>query len=296
MNTRKILLAGVCVICTPAVLRAAPSSSGFFAEVNFGGTYNRFNEQFRHNDVEKKDQVEFVKEHKNAFFVGANLGYGYELPCGFYVGAKVYGLYNTAEIEPKDNITSNIGKVFAFNTMYDHLKARPQLSYGAAIMIGGRMIPNLLVYGQCGFEGTYWKIEQRVIATGQNGNNSVVTALVNKANTALPEITIGSGTVRGTAEDGEEIKRNAFSIVPGIGAKYFFNSGMYVGVDAGVSIGIFREIEAKNIKGGKYEYKEPGEEWDDLDKEDMPSLSNSGKIYIGRNIAVRYGLSLGYKF
>lgn len=296
MNTQKVLLAGVAFVCAAAGLHAVPTATGFFAELNVGGTYNRLNEQVRRNGQEKDDQVEVVKEHKNAFFVGASVGYGYEMACGFYVGAKVYGLYNNAEIKDEDHIDSTYTNSDGESApvKYANLEAKPQFSYGAAVMVGGKIVPNLLVYAQCGFEGTYWKIKQRLFMVG----DEAVVTIYNTSNETY-KYENDKYVFEVKTQGGEEVKRNTFSFVPGIGAKYFFNNGMYVGVDCGVAVGIYRELEDKNFCSDDMQLTTKAtnkvEDGDGFDGK-YDSVAGKLSVHIGRNIAFRYGLSIGYKF
>lgn len=289
MNMKKILLASVCLAVGA---HATPSATGFFAEINLGGAYDSIKEYFRADGQEKKDQKEIVKEHKNAFFVGGSLGYGYEMACGFYVGAKVYGLYDAAEIKEdknnKDlNVTVKLSEADVALSGGYTLKAKPMFSYGASIMLGGKVMPNLLAYASFGVEGTYTKIEQSIYLVNADYTNGV---FINNNNTKT-YIKENKGTV--TPGNHDEIKTTTLSFVPGIGAKYFLTSGMYFGFDAGVSIGLNKELDQKYFnKGSSFKAStEASTEVTLLSLKDQKSA-----LYLKRDLGVRYGVSIGYKF
>lgn len=273
---------------------AVPTGTGFFAEVEAGSSYSRFNEHFRGKNEKKKDQIEIVKEKKNSFFVGLHVGYGYEMPCGFYVGGKIYGLYNSAEIKEDEKICGEWSSpITKWNTEYDYLRAKPQFSYGFSLMLGGKIVPNVLVYAQCGFESTYWKIKQLVVFTEPEFGETMV--LANGVNTPVEQRKLPGGVwMKASPEDVGEIKRQVCSVVPGVGMKYFFNGGVYVGADFVVTIGFFRKVEEKNCCGvGTFHLSADASTWENSS---MIQLNEQGDLYLGRNVSFRYGLTVGYKF
>lgn len=291
MNTKKTLLACAALgLIAVSGAQAVPTATGFFTEVKIGGTYNRFNEQFRPDGKKKDDQIEIVKEHKNAFFIGAGVGYAYEMNCGLYLAAEVYGIYNNAKVEDKDHVASKLKlgpNQRECAVSYSKLEAKPIASYGVNVRVGGRLVPNFIVFAQCGFEGTYWKVKQRLFAfyEASGTENDVVRVLFNTGNEMFEIKVDHDNTWKVGTSGSEEIKRNTFSVVPGIGLQYLFNNGLYVGAHAGVAIGIYREVENKNLPNN-------------VKLEGVKNFNNSidGKVYMGRNVAVRYGLSIGYKF
>lgn len=299
MKTKKTLLACAALgLIAVSGAQAVPTATGFFTEVKIGGTYNRFNEQFRPDGKKKGDQIEIVKEHKNAFFIGAGVGYAYEMNCGLYLAAEVYGIYNNAKVEDKDHVASNIPWKSGDNTVqgkvtYSKLEAKPIASYGVNVRVGGRLVPNFIVFAQCGFEGTYWKVKQRLYAYYDAPAGGVGNIIFNTTNEEF-EIPDNEELVKVKTSGGEEIKRNMFSVVPGIGFQYLFSNGLYVGAHAGVAIGIYREVESKNYCKSTTTWYEKGtnNEVAHVDKDGVLG----GKVYMGRNVAVRYGLSIGYKF
>lgn len=299
MNTKKTLLACAALgLVAVQGAQAVPTATGFFTEVKIGGTYNRFNEQFRPDGKKKDDQIEIVKEHKNAFFIGASVGYSREMNCGLYFAAEFYGIYNNAKVEDKDHVASNIPWKSGNDTVegkvtYSNMEATPVASYGVNVRIGGRLVPNFIVFAQCGFEGTYWKVKESLYAYYDTPGAGASNIIYNTTNDEF-EIPDSECLVKVKTSGGEEIKRNTFSVVPGIGFQYLFNNGLYVGAHAGVAIGLYREIESKNCCKSTTTWYEKGT--NNKLGDDSADGVLGGKVYMGRNVAVRYGLSIGYKF
>lgn len=304
MNFKKVLLAGMCCLSV-AGAQAVPTATGFFVELNGGGSYNSIKECFRHDSQKKDSQVTMIEGTKNAFFVGGSVGYGYEMACGFYVGVKAYGLYDHAKIEKKEGDiaawTGTVKRTLAvaasgslnYDVAYE-FEAKPQFSYGASLLLGGKVMPNLLVYVGVGGEATYTKVSQAIFGDA----SSYDFALSNGKGAVKTERMDVTQCLYLTAGNNDEIKTHLFSLVPSVGVKYFLSSGVYIGADVAVAIGFNRKVDSKYLsKKGEYEHTvaaisngAPGGKQDF----DFSKLKNTS--YLKKGVSVRYGLTVGYKF
>lgn len=277
MNIKNFWLVSVYAIVSA---QATQASKGIFAEVNIGGTSNWFGVRFSPNVINGQD--ENIKLNKQAFYVGASLGCDLTLKNKFYLGTKFYFLCNTAKGEKEDalqTVVDGVNLSYRYNVSYDYLKAQPLYSYGAAILVGGAITPHVLVYAQCGFEGTNWRIENKFHGNKEEKNTNYTYEYFSDQFFHMSGLnSVGKFT--------GEMKFEKFyaSIVPGVGAKYFFNNGMYVGVECNIAIGIHPE---DNNGLGKKSL---------TDKKERMESSDIGQFRMNSSVVLRYGLSLGCKF
>jgi hypothetical protein len=290
---KKFLAGAACAaVVLSGVAFSNPSATGFFADLNLGGAYNKLKESLRHSSQKKDTQVDVLEVSKNfGFYVGAALGYGYELPCGVYIGGNIYGGYDFTKIDGdkgtgkfSKTIQTNNDAAVAIDGVYK-VDIRPMGVYGAAIQVGGKIMPNVLAFASFGVEGTYTKIKQYIAAGFQGlvqnelGNGEKIYE------TQGNETKFVTLTSNGT----EEAKIHLISLVPGLGAKYFFTPAVSVGVRCDFLIGIGRKLDDKYNKGGTAQGADGA-----VTLQSPAELGNS--IYVKRQLGVRYGITLGYKF
>ncbi|GHS90988.1 hypothetical protein AGMMS49949_00600 [Alphaproteobacteria bacterium] len=358
MNTKKIVLASAFLA---AGARATPTATGIYVGVNLGGGYDKIGEYFRHKDQKKKEQVAFIKKGHAAFIVGGEIGGGYEMASKFYIGVKIYGFYDSAKIEDKNDNATLKPKLTGFDGSLKAVykfEGKPMFSYGSALMVGVKVMQKVLVYASIGFEGTYTKVKQSLVGLG--GENYDCLLFVSNGFTISPldgppyETTTTTDKKSADKDEdgdldekyvvtklhtnakikteemkGDEIKTNLWSIVPGAGVKYIFDSGFFVGFDAAIAIGLNKKLEAKHVSG-KAKYTRSGETWGTrtfYDDEDLTTKFTSAKfkedendpnvpktqmapqpgelkslkdydndLYLKRTIGFRGSLTLGYRF
>lgn len=282
MSIKKVLLAGVCSIVSA---QAAQASVGGFAEVNVGGTSNWFETRLSPDTSNRQDKD--IKLNKNAFHVGAGLGCDLTLKNKFYFGTKVYFLCNTAKGE-KEEVPPTVVKEGNTSYRYDirnTLKVQPLYSFGAAILVGGAITQNILVYAQCGVEGTRWKIENKFYCCIEKRIKSLINGQpADQVFKDVPGVHVSDTVLTGKFTGGMKLEKFYACIVPGIGAKYLFNNGMYVGVDCNVAIGIHPK-DNKGLGGKSL-----------TDKEKNTDFLDVSQLRMNSSVVLRYGLSLGYKF
>jgi hypothetical protein len=297
----KKLLGTVCSAILLANFAAAETSTGAFVEVNAGGAYTKIKEYARHSSQKASDQIELFDAKKNfGFVIGASVGYGYEMLCGFYVGAKVYGAYDATKIKDDSKsapttkqIKVKDGTVVSASMIHQINEGKPQFSYGAALQLGGKLIPNCLVFASFGVEGTYTKIKQAILA-------GEFFAVQNDFGNGV-EVKDGDSTCTALSNGSEALKVNLISLVPGIGFKYFFTPAVYVGLNVDFPIGISKKVEDKYYNTqmkANVKKPDPANAAAVVESEvSAPSLSETGNsLYIKRDFNVRYGIGIGYKF
>lgn len=334
---KKIMLAGLaCTAMMNMAGNAAVSATGFFGEVNGGGSYNKIKLYLAGASEEKKDKKEFVEEHKNAGFVGGAIGYGYEFVRGFYVGVKAYVNYDFAKIEKKQDFKAD-GNKFLFKSSdsdagsrslpvaYD-MEYKPMCNFGGGLQVGFKIMPNILVYASVAAEGTYSKLnmvgEFAGIAYMRMGDKTPqLHALVMKNATESS----GYATLSDQGEAAEKAKVTTFSLVPGLGLKWFITPNIYVGAEVNIPCGFTRKIDAKyysqskgvDAHGGARLHSGKAYTYDPTTKvytesnigvgdEVSPSTmdlmfpfslnANGNTLYVKRVVSVRYGLIVGFKF
>lgn len=312
------MLAALGATCIASGLYAGigTSATGFFVEGNLGGSYNQIKEYYKHDKQDKKDMTEILEASKKfAMFLGGGLGYGYEFSNGFYVGGKAYALYNFAKIEKEAPDETNSKKITYtdesrevksenFKGSYK-IEVKPLFSYGAAIHVGYKVVPNVLVYVGLGGEGTYTKAKQFIefdsILLKQGDIKTPQWTSFAEANTPLDCNYISEGN--------DELKFNSFALVPEIGLKFFLSSNIYIGGNIAFPIGFKKKMDEKyynkdvnvhiitkneidytdkdgNAKHGKAEFNNP-----------CKSLKNFDIThYIKNTLNVRYGFTVGFRF
>lgn len=307
------LLAASCALV--GGIHAAPSATGFFCGVNMGGTYTPFNEYFRGKGDDKDSQTKLFDESKAGFFIGAHVGYGYEFSKGFFAGFKVVAHYDTANIK-KDagSTTSDLhleGKTAShFKTEYS-LEAKPKFTYGAHLMLGGKVAPNILAYALIGFESTYTTIEQYIVgvrngadtpaADSTTSNNSNSTDASKKENTSSNTedkqvLCVFNGKTPAKIDDkevkdlkaGDKANINILRLVPGVGVRYFLSSGLFIDAEVDVPVGFGQKVDEKHYNAN------PG---GTLSGYKLESVHSTGAtLRVKSPVGVRFGVSVGYKF
>lgn len=334
---KKIMLAGLaCTAMMNMAGNAAVSATGFFGEVNGGGSYNKIKLYLAGASEEKKDKKEFVEEHKNAGFVGGAIGYGYEFVRGFYVGVKAYVNYDFAKIEKKQDFKAD-GNKFLFKSSdsdigsrslpvaYD-MEYKPMCNFGGGLQVGFKIMPNILVYASVAAEGTYSKLnmvgEFAGIAYMRMGDKTPqLHALLYKSDTESS----GYATLSDQGEAAEKAKVTTFSLVPGLGLKWFITPNIYVGAEVNIPCGFTRKIDAKYYSQSKtpdfngailhsgkaYAYDATTKGYTEINVGVGGAIPNPGTcdmgvptslnangntLYVKRVVSVRYGLIVGFKF
>ncbi|MDR0632519.1 MAG: hypothetical protein LBF84_00035 [Holosporales bacterium] len=289
---KKFLLGTTCAaaLLMGSVAFSNPSSTGFYAGIRLGGAYNKVKESFRHSSQKKDTQVDIIEVSRNGVSGGAVIGYGYELSCGIYVGANMSAAYDFTKIDGdkgtgtfKKTILQKDGTPVPIDNGAYKVDIRPMVTYGFAVQVGGKIMPNVLAYASFGVEGTYTKIKQ-VITGGFNfvvqnemGNGDVVTE---SDGTTSAQLTLSTN---GT----EEAKIHLLSLTPGVGAKWFANRNVYVGVQCDFPIGLNKKLDEKY-------YTQNLATATTTQISSVSALGNS--IYVKRPLGVRYALTVGCKF
>lgn len=305
---KKIMLAALSATTLAMSGNTAVSSTGFFGVVNGGGVYTKVKLQSKHDDQEAKDRQDMLEISKDfAGFIGAGVGYGYEFANGFYVGGQVYGLYDFTKIEENksgENITLRLGapgttvvdaaQILNYTTEY-----KPMFSYGASLMAGYKIMPNILLYASCGFEATYSKAEQCIVSNLfgiRNGSKTLSEASITRAYEGKDGAPANE-TVKATGFTGgnEEMKVTTFSIAPGLGLRWFITPNVFFGAEAVLPIGIRKKVDEKYYNLPLTCATEAGQA--NETKETILSLKQrGGTLYANRTISVRYGVNVGFRF
>lgn len=302
---KKFLMGTVCsAVLLSSVAVSNPSATGFFVGLKAGGAYTKLGEYARHTSQKAKDQVELVDVKKNfGFIAGIDAGYGYEMNNGFYIGGKIYGIYDATKIDGEDGkgdfsktMLSKDGSQFTAVGNYEINEAKPQYTFGAAVQVGGKLMPCLLAYASLGVEMTKTKIKQYIYAEDfalQNdfGMGTVHTYGYKKADNT--EVIVKDAKFKDNGS--EEMDINLISVVPGIGVKWFFTPSVYVGAEVDMPIGISKKADAKYFN--KVSTLESASFTDTDSKMNVVTLEGqSNDLYVKRNLGVRYGLTIGMKF
>ncbi|MDR1907984.1 MAG: hypothetical protein LBQ43_03950 [Holosporales bacterium] len=321
MNVKKVLVAALCVM--PVVANAEYNISGFFCGINGGGGNGKLVEYFLKNGAKAKDKVEGAKVTGGRAFVGGEIGGGAEFN-GFYVGLTVNAAYGFLENKTKTDQTKTVAKLALGDATttsdYDsiaNLVVKPKFEYGAALLLGGKVTPNVLAYLSLGFVGTYHTVDQTLrvlykvagkadaVAAADkldtvNGfvvSNGTTVSLDLKADDAGKALSTGYETAKIENKDKvDAMKITTFGFVPGVGVKYFLESGVYIGVDVGVKIGFGRKADAKYAASGtKLTYTTTA--GTAATTKDLQTLANTKHdLYLKEGVGVRAGISVGYKF
>lgn len=293
---KKILMGAFCsALCLSSCGFAKTGVTGFYIGANVGGMYtNSLKEYARHSSQDSDDQTELFELSKDfGFVVGLHVGYGYEMNCGFYVGAQVYANYDFTKIDNEDDGKgSALSRTFKNNEKsvngtlsYEIDELKPMFGYGAAIQLGFKVTPNVLVYGSFGVEGTHTTVKQALVAVGEDGvlgvQNDFGSGFKFKPQGQDAEVSLSSN-------GGDEVSVEMISLVPGVGAKWFIKPNVYVGAQVDFLIGINKKIDSK--------YYNTKLSTSDANVQVNSLADNGFEMYINRKFALRYGLTAGYKF
>ncbi|GHS95728.1 hypothetical protein AGMMS50296_0720 [Alphaproteobacteria bacterium] len=286
-------------------VQAVPRATGWLVEVQTGLTYSTLGEYFRASDQKKNDQAKFIEEKKRGFLVGGAVGGGREMMCRLYMGFKIYGFYDTAKVEKKED---NKDKKASFRLRLKHApdskerkdcvltghynaEISPVVSLGGALMLGFKVFPNVLAYVSFGVEGTFTKVEQ--ILTLQQDDKNVSLLQANGMEPGEPFQPDENAALFYFHAKHDPIKAYLLSLVPGIGLKYFLTPNTYLGVDAGVAIGLNKKVNEKYFDKTGYRAAEKAAEKGDP----LRSLKElESAFYLKRKIGIRGHLSAGMKF
>ena len=295
MKSMKVLAAAAGLMVCGSVM-ATPSVTGFFIGADFGGAYNQFKEGWRKKDGKKADQIDFIDVHKNGVYVGGHVGYYYEFGCGFVLGGELAYSYDFSKIKHKDDATISGLKIVKDGTTHDlggtyTLEAKPQHTYGFHLHLGGKMMPNFLAYLSLGVEGNTVSISQQLNLVTSGGTNGWIFA--NGDFTKVDGTTVNGVKVTTTSESKTDKASVTYvRFVPGLGVKYFLNSGLYVGGDVRLPIGWNRKVDEKYLaEGADFTHGDASVAGVKID-----SIKTLGNLYANSRLGVRYGISLGYKF
>jgi hypothetical protein len=291
-------LSALLLFCCSA--NATPTATGFFIGVDGAKHYISISEYFRNEGQSKAQQAEFFSGSTHAWSIGLSAGYGYELLCNLYVGLKAFGWYNTAEIVKKDPDPGKIikfspdGAEYVYNMSAHAMSTKPRISFGGAILIGYKVVPNALVYLSLGYEWTRVAFNQgfvgyRIVDT--KGEKVYDVMGFSQGSAIAPIFSIPDTeeiSVAVTLLDNGELSAKLTNFLPGIGLRYYFTKNIYVGGEASLSLGITRVLDAKHFaQGGKYSVKGKGE---NLHVKTLEELKSS--VYT-KPFGFRIGLSLG---
>lgn len=306
MFKRAGLLAASCALV--GGIHAAPSATGFYGAATIGGTYTQVNEYFRGKSDDKDSQSKLFDESKAGFCVGGRVGYGYEFPKGFYVGFQAVALYDTAKIkkdptEASADLSISEKNKSHFKLNYE-LEAKPKFTYGAHLLLGGKVAPNVLAYAFVGFEATYTTIEQYVVCVGDGITGTSEAS--NSSNTENKETTTAStgkqvlcalNNKAPAKIDGQEVKDlkagdkasiTILRLASGVGVRYFLSSGVFLDGEVAVPVGFGQKLDEK------YYNTKPTQT---LNGYSFESIQSKGAtLRVKSPVGVRIGVSVGYKF
>ncbi|MDR1207848.1 MAG: hypothetical protein LBJ89_00690 [Holosporales bacterium] len=272
-----------------------------FVSVDGAKHYILIHEYFRNEGQSKAQQAEFFSGSAHAWSIGLSAGYGYELLCNLYVGLKAFGLYNTAEIVKKENEPDKLikftpnGAESVFNVSAYAMSTKPRFSFGGSILLGYKVIPNVLVYLSFGYEWTKITFNQAFI--GKNQKNVVGSEIMgfSHGSTVAQSIPLPDSeeiTIDTTLFDKGELQTNLRSLLPGIGLRYYFTKCIYIGAEASLSLGAVRALDATYfIQSGKYYIK--GNLPPELPIKSLDDLKSSA---YAKPFGFRVGVSLGLTF
>ncbi|MDR2464273.1 MAG: hypothetical protein LBD36_01490 [Holosporales bacterium] len=310
MDIKKVLMAGLFVV--PSV-NAEPTVSGAFVGLTVGGSHVSVKEYFRENGKTAKDQKEGFAPSGNGFYCGGELGGGYSFN-GVYVGAKIYLHWNATEAklsESNKKVTKSLllgeSKEAVSLAGTANVSIRPRFEYGAAVLLGGQIAPSAIAYLSFGVEGAAAKISQSFALANSDYtkgiflNNDLDTQYTYESASNFTGNNPVVSPTKVTPPKQDPIKQTLWSIVPGVGFKYFFDSGVFLGADVNIAIGLNSNVDQKYFnKNATYTGTGPaaanGAAGAAVSAE-IPSISAQKiTLHIKKGLGIRYGVCIGYKF
>jgi hypothetical protein len=304
MIVKKILLSSVCsAVLLGSVAVSNPSTSGAFVQINGGGVYTKLKEYFRHSSQKADSQVEMLEETKKAgFYIGGGVGYGYEIGQNFYIGATIYGHYDATDVKNDEekifskSILDNEGKTQEMQGKYKIVEGKPIFTYGMSAQVGAKVAANIIVGASIGVEGTYTKIKQYIISEGAFVQNDAGIGVIWAYKAKTSPGTADDDMILTLKGNGTEVlKTHLISVVPGVFAKYFITPNIFAGVQVEFPIGFNKKVDEKYYNQG-LDYASSINRVSEGNKVAFSLTSTDNKLYIKRPFAVRYGLTIGYKF
>ncbi|MDR1597724.1 MAG: hypothetical protein LBR89_02195 [Holosporales bacterium] len=307
MNMKKIALVALCV--APSLASAAPSATGFYVGVYGGGGNVKLKEYVwdEKGGQKKKDAKEIAVVPGGQCFAGIRIGGGVEFH-GVYVGGQISGGFSflerkldvngqSLELKDKNTLATKFGA---------NIVAKPRMSFGGALEIGGVVSDAFVAYVTVGIEGQQYKIQQKAYALGDVGvgviNGIVIAngvafevADVSKDD-VLNKIFAGYTSGKISAAKTDEISTVVCNFTPGVGVRYTMASGFGIFCEAKAIVGIKRTLDAKyyNTTG---DISGAARNLVNLDPGKFLSLDSLGyKLLLKNGVGFQASLGVIYKF
>ncbi|MDR1208113.1 MAG: hypothetical protein LBJ89_02050 [Holosporales bacterium] len=315
MNIKKMLMASFLV---GPLAGHSVSGTGFYVGVLLGGTHVGMKSFFRKDGAKKADQVEYGDVKAFAPSFGGELSGGFEV-SSIFVGAKIYGGATIKDLKTEENKRyGNISLTLGDATSATNYKSfvaqtvKVKAFYGGAIQVGGKLSQGCIAYASFGVEGTYVKVTQEVAVVAANtdaGKKATQPAVGFAINNGSGSTYDGShellksfitSDVKGlnVAPTNVEVKgKTLLSLVPGVGGKYIFASGVFVGVQADLQIGVNSKVNEEMFDKDTKVTTTTGDTTEVKTEYTFGSAkSQKINLYYKQPIGCRVGLTLGYKF
>lgn len=231
---------------------STPTTSGIFADVRLGAVWHELKEFVRGKDQTAVEQVTLIHEGKTGAEVGLSAGAGLEIRGKVYLGVRGHGhfdLTNITETDAKKTFTGlqialNGVDVIAYEGFYT-LSARPRWAFGADLLIGAKLAPNILGYGFFGFENRKTFVSQQINAYTADGR--VAFFIANGGFKPFKDVATSTqlNVASSTTNPCPEIQFSAKRFLFGVGARLYTSAHLYMLFEVSFSLGKATTLEPR---------------------------------------------------
>jgi hypothetical protein len=319
MKIKKVLLASLLV---GPLMGESVTTSGFYVGVLVGGSHVGVHSFFRKEGEKKADQKKYGELSGFGGSFGGEVGAGFEM-SNIFVGINAYGGATVKELTTEaskktGNVSLSLGdeKTATSYSLAVDQTMKVKAFYGASIQLGGKVSQSCLVYASFGVEGTYLTPSQKVLVVAKETDETkaaeepgrgfaLANGTVTYDTTTEPLKSIAPENIfslKVAPGDSKAKGTTLVSLAPGLGIKYLLTSGIYVGVQLDVLIGLNKKANDDQLdKDTKVDWAlsngaSPAASAGDKTYTIKSAKAQKVNVYYKQPVGCRVGLKLGYKF